>query len=70
MGPAEEHVLKEMRKVVGPMGHPGEWQNVGLEDVRHRLTEMREDTFQSCLRILAQWDFYRPIDGDHGRVKT
>lgn len=59
-----------MRKIVGPSGHPGEWHDIELDDVRHRLTEMREETLQSCLRVLAQWDRYRPVDGDHGRVKT
>jgi hypothetical protein len=69
MGPAEEHVLKTMRKIVGSKGHPGEWHNIDLDDVRHRLTDMREETLQSSLRVIAQWDRYRPIDESHGRVK-
>jgi hypothetical protein len=69
MSPAEEHVLEVMRKLVGPEGRPGVWYIVNLDEVRTRLTEMREEPFQSCLLVLAEGDFYRRVDDARGHVK-
>ncbi len=66
MDPAAEHVLKTMRDIVGPEGRTGEWYAIEMDELRRRLFDMKEDTFQSALRILVIRHHYDP---GHNRFK-